>query len=273
MSFYNTNLSFWENFHNSVISLSVIGFVLLLFVLICHLTAKTKEQKDDVKTMFYYGVPVGVIAIVLSLCLYPTAKMNLDIPANTTVIEKNEYNSKTQYTSAIAKDDCRLCGENPNDLLHFYRGENNIGILDLNTFNFARLEINRYDDNHNLIEEKAGYMRVCDTATIGGGIASFNVNSDRGYADGTITFKENSRLSFDNLSLHICSDCLTDIMNQYMYKEEHYSIALINFENNKVRPIETAVTGFSFDDFQVKIIFGEADNKMDLFIWYAPIRY
>ena len=58
-----------------------------------------------------------------------------------------------------------------------------------------------------------------------------------------------------------------------MYKEDHYSIALINFENNKVKPIETAVTGFSFDDFQVKIIFGEANNKMDLLIWYAPIRY
>ena len=71
MTLYNPNLTLCENAHNYATALTVVGVVLLLYVFICHLTAKTEEQKDDVKTMFSYGVPTGIIALVVALLLFP----------------------------------------------------------------------------------------------------------------------------------------------------------------------------------------------------------
>ena len=75
--------------------------------------------------------------------------------------EKKEY-EHTPYVSTISKEDCFICGEHLCDT-HFsplflaYSGENNVGIVNLNTFDIMRIEINRYDEQGNLVEKKAGY--------------------------------------------------------------------------------------------------------------------
>ena len=76
MTFYNYNLSFAENMNNYAMALFVLGVILLLFALISRLTAKTEGKNDEAKTIFNYGVPFGVISLVVSLCLwyYPIIK-------------------------------------------------------------------------------------------------------------------------------------------------------------------------------------------------------
>ena len=268
------NYGFWGNANNSNIYLGVIGIILLIIVLVSHLTANTEEKKDEAKAMSKIGVPFGIIAIVISLILFPVNNFLLNTPA--VAIErsgKREVNTTAQYQSDTAKEDCRLCGNNPNDLLQFYFGENNVAVIDLNTFEFFRLEINRYDDDHNPIEQKAGHISMLTNRTQSGAIWDFTINSDRGYSDGSVTLKENSKLSLESMAAHLCADCLTAVMNEYTYKGEQWNIAVINFADKKITPLQEAVTGFSFGDFYVKSKYDKTDGKIDLLVWYCPVRY
>ena len=77
MTFFNRNLTFGENLHNNIIALFIVGVFLLAFVWVCNRTAKTEEQKEDAKTIFNYGVPVGAIAVIASVILYPIIQMNM----------------------------------------------------------------------------------------------------------------------------------------------------------------------------------------------------
>lgn len=63
------------------------------------------------------------------------------------------------YVSNITQEECFVCGANSG---YTYWGEDNVGIVNLNTFELLYLEINRYDDHGNLIEEPAGYHKVMD---------------------------------------------------------------------------------------------------------------
>lgn len=59
---------------------------------------------------------------------------------------KTEIQSETpQYTSPTQKEDCQLCGDGKGTLLPAYWGENNLGIIDLNQFQLAHIEINPYE--------------------------------------------------------------------------------------------------------------------------------
>ena len=62
------------------------------------------------------------------------------------------------YISAITQEECYVCSDTKDFSGFLYWGEDNVGIVNLNTFELLRLEINRYDDQGNLIEEQAGFM-------------------------------------------------------------------------------------------------------------------
>lgn len=61
------------------------------------------------------------------------------------------------YVTELTQEDCFLCGNGSGPLTSHYWSEDNVGIIKLNTFELMRLEINRYDDHGQLIEEVAGY--------------------------------------------------------------------------------------------------------------------
>lgn len=61
------------------------------------------------------------------------------------------------YVSNVTQEECFVCGTNNG---YSYWGEDNVGIVNLNTVELLHLEINRYDDHGKLIEEPAGYMSV-----------------------------------------------------------------------------------------------------------------
>ena len=62
------------------------------------------------------------------------------------------------YISTITQEECYVCSDTKDFSGFLYWGEDNVGIVILNSFELLRLEINRYDDQGKLIEELAGFM-------------------------------------------------------------------------------------------------------------------
>lgn len=90
---------------------------------------------------------------------------------------------RAALTSFIEQEDCRLCGEDPE--LSAWWGQDNIGLVDLNTFDVLPVEINRYGRDGRLIEAATGVMQTISCA-VGGADAFLRLDVDRGYAHADI---------------------------------------------------------------------------------------
>ena len=87
---------------------------------------------------------VSVLSLLLTAC-----------SSNATNTVSTEEYKHIPYVSSIEQTDCLLCGEQTNLPMSSYWGEDNVGIVNLNTFDVLRIEINRYDDKGDLIEKAA----------------------------------------------------------------------------------------------------------------------
>lgn len=184
---------------------------------------------------------------------------------------------KVVYTSQIQKDECALCSKGGKTLLSAYAGQNNIGIICINTFDMSPVSINRYDDYGNLIEKEAGYMSNTHNSFGEGGMStSITPNSDRGYANVDVRFTGDKTIDKTSVEKLLCQDCLTAITKDSW--GEPYGVGVINFETLEVKLFEENVTAFSFGDYYIDIDRREnTENpeqiELDLLILYCPSRY
>lgn len=184
---------------------------------------------------------------------------------------------ETVYTSKIPKSECALCSKGGKTLLPAYAGQNNVGIICINTFDISPVTINRYDDFGNLSEESAGYMSMTHNSFGEGKMfTGVSANPDRGYANVDVSFTADKTVDKDSVEKLLCQDCLTTIMEEAW--EEPYGIGVINFETLEVKLFEENVTAFSFGDYYIDI--DRRENKdepekieLDLLIFYCPVRY
>ena len=80
--------------------------------------------------------------------------------------ELEESSGSTSYLKeTVAKEDCLVCGDSEGTMLSLHKGEENIGVISLNTFELAHVEINRYDDYGNLLEEPSQETSTRRTST------------------------------------------------------------------------------------------------------------
>lgn len=88
---------------------------------------------------------------------------------------------RVSFVSNIDKQDCFVCGEHADPLTARYWNEDNIGILNLNTFDVMYIPINRYDINGEQITELAGVLesswKTCGTSNLHAW-----TDPDRGYS-------------------------------------------------------------------------------------------
>ena len=188
---------------------------------------------------------------------------------NQSAADAKEY-EHIPYVSTIEQADCFLCGEPEGSLANLYWGEDNVGIINLNSFEFARLEINRYDDHGNLIEEKAGYMQS-------GGFSGENAwvhsmtDPDRGYSHVQITGEKNP-IDADAIESHLCQSCLDTINDMYFGDYAPSEYAVISFADRTIRPFIQNTTWFTFGNYGVECDF-EEDGDIDLLVHYCPPRY
>lgn len=181
------------------------------------------------------------------------------------------------YTSKITKEECSLCSKAGQTLLPAYAGQNNVGIICINTFDMSPVTINRYDDHGDLIEETAGYMSMTHNSFGEDGIStSVSANPDRGYADAHVYLNSESCVDQESVESLLCQECLTAIMDEAW--DTPYCVGVINFETLEVRLFEEKITAFTFGDYYIDIDRREntADSnstELDLLIFYCPPRY
>lgn len=206
-----------------------------------------------------------LVGLILVFLLLLTACSNGEQPS----ISKKEY-EHIPYVSDLSQEECFVCGENPNHPISSYWGEDNVGILNLNTFEVLYIEINRYDDNGQLIEETAGYMQMHSMSN-GESYVHSSDNPDRGLSHIQI---QGDRKPVDAKAIQsfLCQTCLDKINDMYFgdYPPEEY--AVVNFSDKSIRPLIKNTTWFTFGNFDVDCDF-EDNGNIDLLIHYCPPRY
>lgn len=119
------------------------------------------------------------------------------------------------FVSDLSREDCFLCSS---DTRHW--GEDNVGILNLNTFGLLCIEINRYDDRRQLITEPAGCMHVNSMQNV-----TSSATPDRGYAHVQIT---NIQYTIDKsvIQSKLCQTCLDTVNSLSFFGSARRSMLL-----------------------------------------------
>lgn len=180
--------------------------------------------------------------------------------------EPTEY-VHTPYVSTITAEDCFMCSESKSTPTGLYWGEDNVGLLNLNTFEVLHIGINRYE-NGALVETPAGFMQ---TSGMNSGGVFATTDPDRGYSHVRIS-GANSAIDAASIQSHLCQACLDEINGMYFgdYPPEAY--AIVNFSDKTIRPLIQHTTFFGSGNYGIDCDFEEDDN-IDLLIFYCPPRY
>lgn len=174
------------------------------------------------------------------------------------------------YVSELTQEDCFLCGNGREPMIAHYWGEDNVGIINLNTFELMRLEINRYDDYGQLIKEAAGYMQ---TSHLSGEdtYAHAYTHPDNGYSHVQITGVQYS-IDRESVQVHLCQSCL-DTINDLWYSEDAPAeYAIVSFAERTIQPLMKCYPWFSAGNYGIDCEFKD-NGAIDLLIHYCPNRY
>lgn len=174
------------------------------------------------------------------------------------------------YVSELTQDDCFLCGNGNDSITAHYWGEDNVGIINLNTFEMIRLEINRYDDRGQLIEEAAGYMQ---TSHLSGEdtYAHAYTHPDNGYSHVQITGVQYS-IDRESVQVHLCQSCLDTINGLWFSEDAPAEYAIVSFAERTIRPLMKCYPWFSAGNYGIDCEFKD-NGAIDLLIHYCPNRY
>lgn len=219
---------------------------------------------------------MGILVAFICLCAVGCHDSGGDQDMQLEAISETE---EGMYISNTAPEKCYLCGTPEQSLLPFYEGQTNLGIISLNAFEFVPIEINRYDDYGNLIEEPAGFSSTSMQNTGENGFTAYvTPNHDRGYANATIYFENDKELNIDKAADFLCTECLNQTLEE-CWNDDPFGMGVINFETEEIRLLERNITAFTFDDFYVSCDLRTSDDsggdshQMDLLIFYCPERY
>ncbi len=191
--------------------------------------------------------------------------------------ETIETETPQQYVSDTSPEDCLVCGEGKGTVLPLYRGQENLGIVNLNSFDLAPVTINRYDDFGKLIEEaeESSSTHITNTGE-DGFVFSVTANTNRGYAHGHLSFSKDEALDMKKAASHLCSDCLNLAMDR-CWLDVPFSMGVIDFSSGEIQLFEEKITAFTFGDYYISCDSQDTDDEdsreIDLLIFYCPERY
>ena len=195
--------------------------------------------------------------LLLTACAAPATSE----PASTEYVH-------TPYVSTITAEECFICSESKATPTGLYWGEDNVGLLDLNTFEVLRIEINRYE-NGKLIETPSGFMQT--TGMNSGGVYA-TTDPDRGYAHVRIS-GANGAIDTASIQSHLCQTCLDEINGMYFGEYPPEAYAIVNFTDKTIRPLIQNTTFFGSGNYSVDCEFKDDGGDIDLLIFYCPPRY
>lgn len=175
--------------------------------------------------------------------------------------------------SSVFAGDCFLCGGGGLSCW----GQNNVGIIDLHTFEVMPIEINRYDRHGTLIEENTGCLTFRAFCSGGNRLcASMYEDVDRGHANGSITFNGDAVLDAEQAAAFLCQDCLEAVLSK-IYKNG-FGAGMINFTTREIQAFEADILGFGLGDYYIDLDWSEPKRakdswKADILVCYCPLRY
>ena len=186
--------------------------------------------------------------------------------------QKAEMYEHINFVSIINQEDCFMCGSGSDFQTSAFWGEDNVAVVNLNSFEVLRLEINRYGDNGVLIEEAAGYMQTSSLMDKENGSCVYAYTfPDNGYANVSLTGVQYA-IDRDSVQNHLCQTCLDSINSLWFTDKPPAEYAIISFEDRTVRPLLNATKWFSAGNFGVDCEF-KSEGKIDLLIHNCPSRY
>lgn len=176
------------------------------------------------------------------------------------------------YVSDITQEECFVCADVSEFLGSLYWSQDNVGIVNLNTFELLYLEINRYDDHGNLIEKPAGYMssnglidKEAETY-----VHAYS-HPDHAYADVQLTGVKYA-IDSDSIQNHLCQTCLDSIYDLWFTDQPPVEFAIVSFEDRTIRPLLNSNPWFAAGNFGIDCEFKDG-GAIDLRIHYCPSRY
>lgn len=217
----------------------------------------------------YLIAPAVFLMLIAAGCQYENKTGNIS--------EETNEEPLSHYMSDIKPRDCLLCGDGEGTLLPLYRGQKNLGIISLHTCDMVPVTINRYDDFGNIIEEAENGTSSHFTNTGKDGFTAWvSADTNRGYANGRLSFKKNGVLDTEKAASNLCPVCLNRIV-EGCWDDKPYSIGVIDFDTGDMRLFEERVTAFTFGDYYISCGQRENDEKdyqsINLLIFYCPKRY
>lgn len=217
-------------------------------------------------------------AILLTGCQTDGKAREILAAENSTedVAESTEETSP-RYHSDTLPEDCFLCGDGEGSPLPLYRGQKNLGVINLNSLDLSPISINRYDDFGVQIEEPVNGASTYITNTGKDGFF-FSVTPDvnRGYAHGDLSFSSGSVLDVRNAAEKLCSGCLNRMMEN-CWSDTPWGVGVIDFSTNEIHLFEEKVTAFTFGDYYISCRGKDGNNEesqeISLLVFYCPERY
>ena len=189
-------------------------------------------------------------------------------------IEASVETEPEDVISTVSAEDCFLCGNGAEE--PFYWGQNNVGIINLNTFEVMPIEINHYDSHGALIEENTGCLTSQGIYNDDNALcAHVYVDADRGHASGSITFNEDDTLNVEKMATFLCQDCLDAVLLEI--HEKGLGAGVLNFSTREIRPFETCFGGFGLWDYYIDLDWKEdkdgGSQEVSISVLYCPLRY
>lgn len=175
----------------------------------------------------------------------------------------------------VRPEECLSCG-NGREEAALYWGQENVGFISLNSFEIAYVGINRYDDYGSRVNESTGGTMIRLERGEEDGFSAFIFeNTDRGFADGTLTLNGDAAMHTAKAAQYLCKDCLDGL--SALSEEDSCGMGIINFATRELRVLKTGVAGFDFGDFYVFCDFMDRDEEgrgltMGFLILHCPVR-
>ena len=209
---------------------------------------------------------VSFLLIVLCGCSTPPTSEN---DGDQEPVSQRTY-THVEYRSKTTKESCYLCSDNAENKLTRYWGHNNLGLVNLNTFDVVELEINRYDHSGNQIMAATGAMRM-GLVDIGGISFSCRSDPDRSFASARFTHN-GEEIDGDKIAGFLCQTCLDNFTKEYIVEDIVFPIAIVNFSDRTLTPLQGKITGFAHSDYLAHFDF-EKDGSVDMYFVYSPPRF
>ena len=214
------------------------------------------------KTLLKKRKQMLAVLSVLALMLCACGQQSQTAP-------ERDYKAETEAASGycVSKEDCFLCAAQSEAF-----GQNNVGVISLNSFAVMPVEINRYDYSGQLIEENTGTMQMRTFQSGEDGMnASAMLNPDRGIAHVTISPQKDATLDLTSAAAHLCSECLEEFASTI--HGNVCGVGIVNFSSHRLYALQESVTGFGAGDYYVHCDYDAQDGKISILITYSPLRY